>query len=196
MSARGVLCLVLLAAPAARAAAPAGATLYERLASRVARDPELGRVGTRPPPEVDAMGWLLGEWDVLVTVSATPTMPERKNRGRATVERALRGAWLTVRSRFQGSEDLDQLTYDALTRRFVTVQTDSFGNHNLTTADGWRNDELSFDGEVVILGDRVRLRQRWIRKKSDAFQVVNEELISGAWVQVDEYSYTKRRAGR
>lgn len=170
-------------------------TLYERVAAKLAAQPELARALSAPPKELERAAWLAGDWNVTARVFATPKTPERVDRGTSHVERILDGTWLSFRDTYpSGTQDLGFLTFNPVTKLWMAVHLDSTGNAIRSTARDWDAGRLVFVTEsAVIVGETITLRQT-IEKRSDTeYRVLNEEqLASGAWAKLDEYVYVKR----
>lgn len=202
LSARRLALLLLLTAcatpaPAPPEIAPAAPkpTLYERVADKLAKRPDLEKLGA-PPAELEQVSWMLGEWTVEAKVFATQATPESIERGRCTISKVLGDSWLQLADSYpEGTQDLGFLTYNLVTRRWVSLGLDSLGNSIATQGDRWVSDRLALTAPgVEIMGEVVTLRQTIVRTGQDEFRVVNEERRpDGSWVALDEYRY--RREG-
>jgi hypothetical protein len=195
--------LLLLSACAAPAPAPPKAapaspkpTLYERVADKLAKRPDLEKLG-QPPAELEQVSWMLGEWTVEAKVYATPANPESVEQGRCSITKVLGDSWLQLADTYpEGTQDLGFLTYNLVTRRWVSLGLDSLGNSIATHGERWVSDRLVLTAPgVEIMGEVVTLRQTIVRTGQDEFRLVNEEQRpDGSWVALDEYRY--RREGK
>lgn len=105
------------------------------------------------------------------------------------------GVWLEIRDTYSnGVQDLGYLGYSPAARRWSSVALDSYGNANVLDAAVWSGNLLVFEGDAVILGITVRLRQTLTREGQDAYRLDNEEWVGGAWKLLDSYRYTRRRS--
>src|SRR5262245_21978600 len=171
-------------------------TLYDRVADELASRPELASLG-KPPAELTQVSWMLGEWDIETNVAPTTTASERIDRGTSIVTTALGGTWLQFTDTYpQGSQDLSFLTYNIVTRRWISVTVDSTGNNVAASSPKWEGNRLPLLArDVEVLGLKVTLRQTILKRSDDEFVLLNEELLpDGTWHQVDEYRYRRKHA--
>lgn len=185
---------LVLALSACASPSPPPATLYERVAASLADRPDLESLG-KPPAEMQKVAWMIGDWTIDVRVFATPTTPESQDHGLASVSRVVGGTWLQMADVYpEGTQDLGFMTYNIVTRRWVSLGLDSAGNSVLSTAPDWQGNQLKLIAEgVEILGEKVTLRQTVTQISPDEFMVLNEErLEDGSWVSLDEYRYRRR----
>ncbi|MES1211020.1 MAG: amidohydrolase family protein, partial [Acidobacteriota bacterium] len=100
----------LLHPPAAPENPPAP-SLYERIAERLARDPDLAQRLKSPPPQLAEMSWMLGSWDITARVFATASTPERVSQGQSDVRFTLGNRWLLITDTYpDGGMDEGYLT--------------------------------------------------------------------------------------
>jgi uncharacterized protein DUF1579 len=178
------------------AAADPPKILYDRVADELAARPELASLG-KPPPELAKVAWMLGEWDIETQVAATATESERIDHGSSTVTTTLTGTWLQFTDTYpQGNQDLSFLTYNIVTRRWISLTIDATGNNVAASAPAWESNRLPLIArDVEILGLKVTLRQTIVKRSDDEFVLMNEELLPDAsWRQVDEYRYRRKRS--
>lgn len=165
--------------------------LYARVEQRLAADPALADGLGKPAAEMAAVQWLVGDWDVEAAVASTDgATPER---GSSVVTPLYGGVWLEIRDTYpNGVQDLGYLGYSAAARRWSSVALDSYGNANVLDAAAWAANRLVFEGDVVVLGFVVRLRQTLTREGPDVYRLDNEEWVGGAWKLLDSYRYTRK----
>jgi hypothetical protein len=169
-------------------------SLYERVDSKLARNPELAaRVGA-PPPELQQLDWLLGTWDVSSTVFATAAAQESNLGGTTVVTRVLGDTWLQFADEIFGKEqDLGFITYNVVTHKWIAAQVDASGNSVTTTSPGWTGNKLVFTGRALIVGETAMLRQTFEKVSDTEYVILNEEhLPNGQWVPLDRYVYHKQ----
>jgi hypothetical protein len=171
-------------------------SLYERIAARLAADPAFARAIGQPPPELRDMRWLVGRWNVTSRVFATQSTPERLDHGQSIVEEIVGGVWLQSHDSYHGKSDGHSfLTYNSVSRQWISVTIDRYGHAVTVRTDRWNGNRLIFVApDVTILGERATLRQTMEKRSDQEYRILNEEqLSSGRWFAVDEYVYTKRK---
>jgi hypothetical protein len=183
------LCLAIMLSFGAHAKE---ATLYDRVAARLARDPALAKQLGHPAPEMRQVAWMIGTWDISTTVDVQPGRKAEK--GRSVVTPALGGVWLETRDTYpEGNQDITYLGFDPVARRWVSTTVDGVGNSVTNTAPGWKNGKLVFVAAVTVVGEKALLRQTVTKTSDRAYVVTNEErLKDGSWRLLDTYRYAKR----
>ncbi len=186
---RFALCLLIMLPIAAEAKE---ATLYDRVAARLKRDPALARQLGRPAPEMKQVAWMVGTWDITARVDAAPGRAAEK--GRSIVTPLFGGVWLEIRDTYpQGNQDVSYLGFNPATKRWSSTTIDAVGNAVASTATRWEGGRIVFAGEVVVVGEKATLRQTIARQGARAYTVTNEERMpGGAWRLLDTYRYTRR----
>jgi len=193
-----VLLLFASLAPAAHknvSVQPSGPTFYERVAAKLADDPEMAAAARGSAPQMQKLQWLIGNWRVEAHVFATATTPERKSVGTSTVKPMLGGAWLEISGDYpDGTHDLDYLGYDVGMRRWVSFSPGYAGSNLTDVASDWIDDKLEFSAHRArLMGVDVERRQI-IEKRSDReYHVRNDEKLGKNWVRLDEYTFTKTK---
>lgn len=195
MALRPAIVLAVAVALAGCAAVPEP-SLYDRVASALANRPDLEGLGS-PAPQMADVSWMIGKWSIEAKVFATPTTPERIDRGTAVVSKVIGDTWLQFADSYpEGTQDLGYLTYNLVRKVWVSVSLDSTGNSIVSSAPGWSGNRLVFVApHVQILGEEVTLRQTLVKLDADEYTVLNEELTSaGSWRALDEYRYRRARS--
>lgn len=194
-----LLPFVLLGAALSVSASGAGETaplptLYERIEAKLSTRKDLANL-EQPPAELKQVEWMLGDWTVASTVFATRSAPERQSQGSSVISRTLNHCWVqNVDSYPDGWQDISYLTFNPVTRRWVTLAIDASGNAVQVTSGGWQDDRLVFEATVEIVGEPCHLRQTMRKVNVDEFHILNEERLSdGRWVGLDEYRYRRRQ---
>lgn len=181
-------------------AAPAPApprSLYDRIADKLATRDDLATLD-QPPAQLAEVRWMIGTWDVEVTVFATAASPQSVERGTSQITPALNGYWLQLADTYPaGTQDLSFLTYNRVTREWVSLGLDSFGNSVLAKGAAWDGTRLVLTAaDVEVLGEIVTLRQTMEKRGADELVLLNEEkLPNGTWLPLDQYRYRRRPAG-
>lgn len=172
-------------------------SLYERVAARIAANPELAAKLGKPPVQLATVQWMLGTWDVTATVFATSLAAESHSQGTSVVTAAVGGTWLQQADSYpDGGRDLGFLTFNPVTDRWVAVALDGTGNSGITTATDWAENRLVLTGSVTIVGEHADLRQTLTKASDNEYSVLNEEqLPDGSWRALDSYHYRRRPGG-
>lgn len=175
--------------------APAQAedNLYDRIAAKMTADPALASALGKPGPEMASVAWMLGTWDVVATVMGghDARAPEH---GTSVWSTVLNGTWIEMRDSYPaGVQDLGYFGYSPATKRWTSVSLDSAGNAAVTTGDGWVGAKFVFEGDVVVVGEAVHLRQTYTHDGTNAMLLTNEQRMSdGTWQLLDTYRYTRK----
>jgi hypothetical protein len=171
----------------ALAAQPVERTIYQRYAE-LRSDPQFQARMAAPAARIGAFSWMLGEWDVTVTVFATPTTPERIDSERASFR--MQGDALIV------SNDLSTvLGFDAFGDRWFSAGFEppaapfSIGY----APSRWDGRTIVFVNDARIFGETFSLRSTLTRLGPDEFELLNEERVgAGRYVRADAYRYRRR----
>jgi hypothetical protein len=185
---------LLMVASTPAPAAPGQQYLYQRVEQRLAADPglasRLGQVG----PEMEAVAWMIGTWEVDTVVEGREQTPG--DHGNSVVTQVFGGVWLEIRDTYpSGTQDISYLGFSAAEGRWVSLGLDSLANANRVTATGWRDGALVFEGDFLVLGLPAHLRQVIARAGDDEYTLTNEERIGDEWRMLDRYRYRRRSAG-
>lgn len=162
--------------------------LNDRITAKFATTPGLQEKLLKPAPEMDQLKWLLGTWSV--TASGGEAPPEV---GVTTTTLTMDGTWIEGRDVYKGeARDLSYITYNQVTKLWLALNIDRYGNAVMTQSKGPSGKEWIFEGYANIVGEDVNLRQS-IRQISDReYTVTNSERMrSGQWRYIDEYRFTK-----
>src|SRR3569832_693475 len=178
---------------AVTAPAQAEDNLYTKIEARLAAAPALAAALGKPGPEMKSLEWMLGTWDVFANVQAGvhPPAPEH---GTSVWTAALNGTWIEQRDSYPGgTQDIGYLGYGPVTKRWTSVGIDSTGNAVVIAGARAAADSFVFEGDVIIVGAHVHLRQTIARKGNDAIMLTNEERMpDGSWKLLDTYRYTRK----
>jgi hypothetical protein len=163
--------------------------LYGRVSKRLAHDPALAKQLGHPASEMKSVAWMIGTWDIATTVEG-----KASDKGRSQVAPVLGGVWLEIRDTYpQGNQDISYLTFNPISKRWISMTVDGIGNAVVSTAAKWDMGKLVFVGDVTVVGEKATLRQTFARIGDRAYTISNEERMKdGSWRLLDTYSYTKR----
>ena len=96
------------------AAAAKDATLYDRVAARLARDPKLAAALGHAAPKMKQTAWMIKNWDIMTTIENK----QGADKGRSVVTSALGGVWLEIRDTYpQGNQNISYLNFNPVTKR-------------------------------------------------------------------------------
>lgn len=170
-------------------------SLYERIHARMEKAPKLAEKVSTAAPELQQVLWMVGKWEVTARVFATATTPEQISKGQSEVRLAIGGRWLIVSDTYSDEgADESYLTFNRFTEKWTSITLSTSGDAVTATSDRWQENRLVFlASEIVILGERVTLRQTLERRSDTEYHILNEEkLPNGKWQAVDEYTYRKQ----
>jgi hypothetical protein len=170
-------------------------TLYDRIAAKMERNPELAEAVGQPSAEIGRAAWMIGRWKVTSRIFAKDAKTEPEDHGESTVEEILGGTWLQIRDTYDAKpQDHGFLTFNVATKEWIAIGIDKTGNAITSKARGWDGSRLSLVAEnAEILGERVVLRQTLEKQSDRQYRILNEErLPSGEWAVIDEYVYRKQ----
>ncbi len=174
---------------------PGNLSLYERIEKNFTRHPELARQLESPPEEMKEVMWMVGDWETEAHVFKTRTTPERTSRGTSEIRPRMGSRWLYIHDTYpDGGEDEGYLTFNPVTKHWISVALDTTGNAVVTTARRWEGNRLVFLAKNIrVVGERVTLRQTMEKKSDTEYHILNEErLPNGKWIALDEYTYRKK----
>jgi hypothetical protein len=169
-------------------------SLYDRVDAKLAHDPKLAAVFGKPAPEMKSLAFMIGDWDLSVTVFATPKRKASVSHGKSHIAPMMGGVWLSQADSYDGvQQDQTWTTFNPAIRRFVTATVDVTGNSvRADSQAGWRGNRLVFEANVEIVGEKAMLRQTLTRRSDRQFAFYNEErLPDGTWAPLDAYVFTK-----
>jgi len=183
----------LLLAGAATAEGAATPNLYDRVSATLAKRTDLTELG-KPAAEMRQVSWMLGTWQIEASVAADAE--KKVDRGTSVVASVLGGVWLQSTDSYpSGTQDMGLLTYNRVTRQWVSTSIDSNGNAITAYAKSWDGERIVFLAEnIKVMGEPATLRQVITRHGRDEFEIVNSERTGEAtWTVLDRYVF--RRSG-
>jgi len=194
--------LIVSLAAAVLAAGPALAqsgdlTLFERFARKVQKNPALGKLTEAPPGGIEELKWMVGTWDATSRRYATPSIPERVQKGTRTTRYELRGWWLASIDDIGELKAASLITEDPYSQKFVRVFLSSWGGgiaRPMISTGGVQTGNISFEGAIVLLGEPVEVRLRISKADNDQyFEVWEEKLPGGEIVPIFEVKLTRQK---
>ncbi len=179
----------LLAAVAGSAAwgqVNAPSALEQRIMAKLTADPELAATLGRPASQMSKIASLVGNWEVKSSRTAQYGI------GTSVVTPVFGGNWLEMRGAAPGGmQNITFIGFNPGMRKWQFVSIDNLGNSSTVQGDDWNGDRLILEGDIVALGVQAHVRQTIIRLSDDAYRVIGEERIDGAWQPIDEHLYTR-----
>jgi hypothetical protein len=152
-----------------------------------------------PPAELAQIEILFGVWNCKGTVFASPMGPEHATQGIARGAMAVGGHWLHMTYDEKASRANPApghfgmyFGYDAAAKKFVESCFDSFGGYCTQFASGWQNDTLTFEGTQTSEGQKLNVRDVFIRKGAGSLSHYSEiQDKQGKSLKTDEEGCTK-----
>lgn len=167
--------------------------LYARIGKHMATDPALAAGLGKPGPEMQSVQWMVGTWDLVATVQAG-TEIRAPEHGTSVWSATLNGTWIEMHDSYPGgTQDIGYVGYSPVTKHWTSIGLDSAGNAVVTHSAGWTGDAFVFEGDAIVVGEPVHLRQTITRNGADTITLTNEERLSdGSWKLLDTYRYTRK----
>lgn len=139
--------------------------------------------------QMRSMHWLAGEWEARNLVPATAANPAYEDIQIYRYRVCENGVWICAVTR--AGQERPHITYDPFSDQFMYVLAE--GAYGVLRSPGWEGDEITFTGQMTMIGVHCELRQKWTKQSGDAFFFVNEErLPDGTWGHVDEWRFRRR----
>ena len=196
--------LLLAAALLALGPGPASAqtsddlTLFERFAKKTEKNPALGKMAEAPPAGLEKAKWMTGTWDVTSRRYATPTLPERVQKGTRRTTFEMKGWWLASIDDIGDLKAASLITEDPFSQKWVRVFLSSWGGglaRPMISSEGWQDGNISFEGAIVLFGEPVDVRLRISKADEDHyFEVWEEKLPGNRIVPIFEVQAVRRKA--
>ena len=188
----------LLAASSAPAQTPAELTLFERFARKTEKNPALGKMAEAPPAGLDKAKWMAGTWDVTSRRYATPTLPERVQKGTRRTTFEMKGWWLLSVDDIGDLKAASLITEDPFSQKWARVFLSSWGGglaRPMISTSGFQEEGIAFEGAIVLFGEPVDVRLRISKADDDHyFEVWEESLPGNRIVPVFEVQAVRRKA--
>jgi hypothetical protein len=139
--------------------------------------------------ELERFRWIAGEWNYENAVPATRHSPAYSDSGRQKFAISDIDGWICS----VGADGAlhRMLTFDAFSAQWIFVLLrGSYGM--LRSKEGWRGDEIAFEGLMTMIGVECEWRMTWTRESDERFRLVNEERnTDGLWAYIDEWRFTR-----
>lgn len=165
--------------------------VYERYAA-LAENPAVQAKLATPAQRIEDFAWLIGEWDVTVTVFGANAAAETSEPERTVFSR--QGDALIADDKLSMV-----LGYDAFAERWFSAgfEPPAAPMTQAYSIGDWNGTQLVFEAEVRILGELYQLRQTLVKISDDVFELRNAQLVApGVYRDVDLYRYQRVRRPR
>ena len=132
-----------------------------------------------PAPEfLTATKFFLGSWNCAGTQAAGPWGPEAKSAGKLGFKMDLNNFFMSVDGNFKMGENKQLFRgvngYDPTTKKLMRMDWDSMGGAAHLSSPGWEGDVLTFTGEGMMMGQKMKLRHTMTKKGDKEFTSVFE----------------------
>ena len=139
--------------------------------------------------KMEEFRWLIGNWDAVNHVRATPTTPPYTATYRYTYNFCDEDSRICITG--PSGKERPHLTFDPFSARWMMTFVD--GVYGVLQSEGWAGGTIVFTGRVTMLGVDCELRQTIERRTLDEFYVRNDEHLSdGNWNIVDDFDFHRR----
>jgi hypothetical protein len=151
----------------------------------------------QPPADLGQLDVFVGTWTCTGKVPATDFGPGHPTRLQVTVTRDLGGFVYTFRFAEEKTKENPLPVsgtgfwgYDVTKKELVAHSADSFGGLFVQTSKGWDGDTMTWEGEGVAMGSKVKARDEFTRK-GDSLSHRYEAEREGKWVTLADETCRK-----
>jgi hypothetical protein len=191
------LAAALIAAAPALAQQDGNPTLFERFARKVQKNPALGKLAEAPPGGIENLKWMVGTWDATSRRYATPSVPERVQKGTRKTSYELKGWWLASIDDIGDLKAASLVTEDPYSQKFARLFLSSWGGglaRPMMSSGGLQDGTIAFAGAIVLFGEPVEVRLRISKVDDDNYYEVWEEKVNeDQIVQIFELKLTRQK---
>lgn len=133
--------------------------------------------------------WLIGNWEALNRVSATPTTPAYTDTYHYTYNLCDEDTRICITG--PSGKQRPHLTFDPFSARWMMTFVESV--YGVLQAEGWEGNRIVFTGQLTMLGIDCELRHTIVRRSHDDFYALNEEKQpDGTWAVVDDFQFRRK----
>jgi Protein of unknown function (DUF1579) len=155
----------------------------------------------KPAPELAELKWFAGTWRCEGDVPASPMGPARKGRSTVTIRPDLGGFWYTGSVREDKTpnnanpvQGMFHETYDTAKKQFLLLWVDNYGGWATETSRGWDGDKRVYEGEGVMGGQKMPVRDTFVKKGEGQMSHQAEMKMDGRWTTLGD-EVCKKAAG-
>ncbi|HUM01001.1 MAG TPA: hypothetical protein VL084_01865 [Thermoanaerobaculia bacterium] len=191
------LAAALLAAAPAGAQSPGNPTLFERYAQKLQNNPALGKLVEAPPGGIEKLKWMVGTWDATSRRYATPSLPERVQKGTRKTSYELKGWWLASIDDIGDLKAASLITEDPYSQKLARLFLSSWGGglaRPMISSSGLQDGNVAFEGAIVLFGDAVNVRLRISKADENTYyEVWEEKVLEDQIVPIFEVKLTRQK---
>ena len=132
------------------------------------------REAVKPPAELEALDYFVGNWRCAARLEATSEGPARDTRGVMTCRWELGKFHLGVAAddeltlaQPRRRQSRAYWSYDVIARLYTCAAFYFGGGRFIGSSPGWRRDVLTFTGELTASGERVAVEQSMTSRNDD-----------------------------
>ena len=151
----------------------------------------------KPAPEMANLNVFEGTWACEGQVPASPMGPGGAMTSTVVSRQDLGGFWRsgTVKSTGAGMpgtmEGMFHMTYDPGAKEYVLLWVDNMGGWSQASSPGWNGDTLVFTGEGKMGGDKMVVRDTFVKAANGSLRHDWEMQIEGKWTPMGSESCKK-----
>lgn len=156
----------------------------------------------KPAAEMANLKVFDGSWTCEGTANPSPMGAGGKLTSWVTSHTDLGGFWQsgTVKSSGAGMpgtmEGMFHMTYDPGSKRYVLLWVDNMGGWSQATSPGWEGDELVFTGESTMAGQKMQVRDRFVKAAAGSLRHDWEAQLDGKWAPLGSETCRKGAAAK
>jgi hypothetical protein len=155
----------------------------------------------KPPPELAQLDSFVGTWTCTGGAHASSAGAEHPTRLHVTVTRDLGGFVYGFRFAEEKTKEnplpaagTGFWAYDPVQKQLVAHTADNFGGTFVQRSKGWTADAMTWEGEGVAMGDKVKVRDVFTRAGDELSHHYEAEL-DGKWVTLADEKCRKTKRG-
>lgn len=141
----------------------------------------------KPAAEMAQLKYFDGSWTCEGTVAPSPMGPGGKMTTTVKSHTDLGGFWQSgmVKSSLSGTpamEGMFHMTYEPGAKQFVMLWVDNMGAMSRTTSTGWTGNDITFEGETTMGGQKMGSRDVFTKNADGTLKHAWSMQMEGKWV--------------
>jgi hypothetical protein len=133
--------------------------------------------------------WLIGNWEAVNRVNATPTTPAYTDTYHYTYTFCDDETRISITG--PSGKERPHLTFDPFSARWMMTFVEAV--YGVLQSEGWADNRIVFTGKLTMLGVDCELRHTIVRRSHDDFYALNEEKQPDeTWVMVDDFQFRRK----